>query len=140
MLHDALARLGTIPQVELLRMSSYLQTSPVGGPAGQADYLNAAAVIRTSRSPQEILAACQKIETELGRIRVERWGPRTIDIDLLLYDDVILDEPELTIPHPLMHERRFVLEPSAEIAAEMLHPILGLNIGQLLKNLDSTPR
>jgi 2-amino-4-hydroxy-6-hydroxymethyldihydropteridine diphosphokinase len=139
-LDEALDLLNHRPGIELLRRSKYIQTSPVGGPAGQEDYLNAAAVVITSLSPQELLAACQRIETELDRVRLERWGPRTIDIDLLLYDDLTVREPELMIPHPLMHERRFVLEPAAEIVDEMVHPVLGLTIAQMLKNLDSTPR
>ena len=88
---------------------------------------------------KSLLIACQKIENELGRRRIEHWGPRTIDLDLLLYDDLVLNSPELTIPHPRMAERRFVLEPAAEIAGEMRHPVVGRTIGQLLENLDSTP-
>ncbi len=137
-LDEALARLGRHPEVEVLRRSGYLQTSPVGGPAGQTDYLNAAALIRTSLSPQSLLTACKNIENELGRCRIEHWGPRTIDLDLLLYDDLELSSPELTIPHPRMIERRFVLEPAAEIADDMRHPITGRTIGQLLENLNST--
>jgi 2-amino-4-hydroxy-6-hydroxymethyldihydropteridine diphosphokinase len=139
-LDEALSRLGLIPPVELLRQSRYLQTSPVGGPPGQPDYLNAAALVRTSLSPQVLLSACQKIENDLGRIRLERWGPRTIDIDLLLIDDLVIDEPDLTIPHPCMAERQFVLEPAAEIAPEMRHPLIGCTVGQLLENLNGTPR
>ena len=138
-LDEALARLGRLPEVELLRRSRSLQTSPVGGPPRQSDYLNAAALVSTSLSPQALLIACQKIENELGRRRIEHWGPRTIDLDLLLYDDLVLNSPELTIPHPRMAERRFVLEPAAEIAGEMRHPVVGRTIGQLLENLDSTP-
>jgi 2-amino-4-hydroxy-6-hydroxymethyldihydropteridine diphosphokinase len=139
-LDEALARLGRHPQVELLRQSRYLQTPPVGGPAGQADYLNAAALVRTSMSPHALLIACQEIENELGRRREVRWGPRTIDIDLLLYDDLVLNEPDLTIPHPRMAERQFALEPAAEIAREMQHPAIGLTVGQLLENLNGTTR
>jgi 2-amino-4-hydroxy-6-hydroxymethyldihydropteridine diphosphokinase len=138
-LDEALAKLGQHPGIEVLRQSGFLRTSPVGGPAGQPDYLNAAALVRTSLAPQALLAACQKIETELGRVRLEHWGPRTIDIDLLLYDEIIVDEPNLTIPHPLMAERRFVLEPAADIAGDMVHPATGLTIERLLENLDGTP-
>jgi 2-amino-4-hydroxy-6-hydroxymethyldihydropteridine diphosphokinase len=139
-LDDALSRLAQLPEVEVLRRSSFLQTAPVGGPAGQADYLNLAALVSMSLSPRALLIACQKIESDLGRIRLERWGPRTIDIDLLLYDDLVIDEPDLTIPHPRMAERRFVLEPAAEIAREMRHPVVGCTVGQLLENLNGTLR
>ncbi len=139
-LDEALARIGRIPQTELLRHSRFLQTQPVGGPAGQADYLNAAALVRTSLSPRALLAACQEIENGLGRVRRERWGPRTIDIDLLLYDDLVLNDAELAIPHPRMAERQFVLEPAAEIAGEMIHPAFGHAIAKLLENLSGTLR
>ena len=95
-------------------------------------------LVRTSLSPQSLLTACKDIESELGRRRIEHWGPRTIDLDLLLYDDLVLNSPELTIPHPRMTERRFMLEPAAEIANDMLHPTIGRTIGDLLKNLNST--
>jgi hypothetical protein len=85
------------------------------------------------------LSACQEIENSLGRLREERWGPRTIDIDLLLYDELVLNEPDLQIPHPRMAWRRFVLEPAAEIAAEMLHPIIRRTVGRLLEHINTTP-
>jgi len=138
-LPEALARLQSRPQIELLQQSRFRQTRPIGGPAGQAKYLNAAAVVRTSLSPMELLRACQEIENDLGRRREERWGPRTLDIDLLLYDDLVLNEPELQIPHPRMAWRRFVLEPAAEIAAEMVHPVICWTVGHLLYHLNSMP-
>ena len=98
---------------------------------------------RRSSAPRfrrcELLQACQQIENDLGRRRVERWGPRTIDLDLLLYDDLMLDTPDLQLPHPRMAWRRFVLEPAAEIAADMLHPVIGWTVGRLLEHLNSTP-
>ncbi len=138
-LSDALERLKRYPGIELLRQSGFRETAPAGGPTGQDAYLNAAALVRALLSPQELLQACQEIENELGRGRGERWGPRTIDIDLLLYDYLVLNSPELQIPHPRMAWRRFVLEPAAEIAAEMIHPTIGWTIARLLEHLNTTP-
>lgn len=133
-LQMALQQLATLPQSKLLSQSSFRDTNPAGGPQ-QSVYLNAAATLETSLSPQQFLAELQRVENELGRVRTERWGPRTIDLDLLLYDQLELETPELTLPHPRMSFRRFVLEPAAEIAAEMVYPVNGWTIGKLLKNL-----
>ena len=111
----------------------------MGGPGGQPAYLNAAAVLQTSLSPQALLAELQKAEADLGRQRSEHWGPRTIDLDLLLYDNLTLADPDLVIPHPRMAWRRFVLEPAAEVAPEMLHPGTGWTIARLLEHLNQTP-
>jgi 2-amino-4-hydroxy-6-hydroxymethyldihydropteridine diphosphokinase len=132
MLCGALDRLSQHPQIKLLATSNALPTAPVGGPPGQGEFLNAAARLETSLSPDEILALLHAIEHQLGRARTVHWGPRTIDLDLLLYDDQIINTPELNVPHPLMHTRRFVLEPAAEIAAEWIHPVLKQSIADLL--------
>ena len=92
--------------------SSIYETAPIG--PDQPDYLNAVLVVDTLLGPRPLLAMCLEIERELGRERRERWGPRVIDLDILLYADAVLDTPGLTVPHPRMHERRFVLEPLAE--------------------------
>ena len=89
--------------------------------------------------PQALLAEFQKVEADLGRQRNEHWGPRTIDLDLLLYDDLTLADPDLVVPHPRMAWRRFVLEPAAEVAPEMLHPGTGWTIARLLDHLNQTP-
>jgi 2-amino-4-hydroxy-6-hydroxymethyldihydropteridine diphosphokinase len=102
-----------------MAVSSLYATAPVGR-EDQPEFLNAAVEIRTTLPPRELLTACLRIEAELGRIRTERWGPRTIDIDVLLYGDRRLAEDGLTLPHPRMQERAFVLAPLAEIAPGLL--------------------
>ena len=139
LLDEALVRLQRHPNIEVARQSRYHETLPVGGPDAQPAYLNAAAVLQTSLSPQALLAELQKTEADLGRQRIEHWGPRTIDLDLLLYDDLTLADPDLVIPHPRMAWRRFVLEPAAEVAPEMLHPGTGWTIARLLEHLNQTP-
>lgn len=139
-LRKSLELLALTPGVRLAATSTFHETKPAGGPASQEKFLNAAALLETELPPREILLVLQDVEQKLGRIRAERWGPRTIDLDLLLYDDLELDTPELTLPHPRMSFRRFVLEPAAEIAAEMVHPVCGNTIGGLLKHLDNSPR
>ena len=103
------------------RLSGVYETAPVGGPA-QGPYLNCVVEIDTGLGPHDLLAECQRVEHEAGRVRSVRWGPRTLDVDILLFDDLAIDEPGLVIPHPRMAERRFVLEPLADLAPERCPP------------------
>lgn len=112
-------------------VASLYESGPVGGPAGQGAYLNSVVRVQTSLSVHELLGLCLGAESELGRVRKERNGPRVIDIDLLLFDDAVIDEPGLTVPHPRLHTRLFVLEPLAELASMVVHPRLGLTVGEL---------
>ena len=105
-----------IEGIEVRRSSRVYETEPVGPP--QPEYLNAVLEVRTSLEPSELLAACLGVEDALGRVRRERWGPRTVDVDVLTYGDEDVDEPDLTIPHPRMHERGFVLAPLLELTAD----------------------
>ena len=136
-LRAALAEIDALPDVRLAGASETYRSKPCGGPPGQGDFLNLAAVIETKIPPLQLLKELQDIESRHGRQRVERWGPRTLDIDLLLYDDEVAETQMLTLPHPRMSFRRFVLEPAAEIAPRMLHPIIGWPIERLLLHLDA---
>lgn len=138
-IRESLRKLDAHDQIRVVRSSRLYETEPIGGPAGQAGFLNGAALVHTSLPPETLLALLLQIEAELGRTREVRWGPRPIDLDLLLYDAVVLDEPSLVLPHPRMAWRRFVLEPAAEVAPEMTHPTLGWTISRLLGHLDATP-
>ncbi len=103
---------------EVVATSGVFETEPVGGPEQDA-YLNVVVELDTGRSPRELLAVCHRLESAAGRVRAERWGPRTLDVDVLWVDGVEVADPDLVVPHPLMLERRFVVEPLAQLAPEL---------------------
>lgn len=113
-------------------VSDLIETDPVGGPDGQGQYLNAVAILRTAKTSIELLNDLLSIEKELGRVRSGlRNAPRPIDLDILLYDDLVISSPELEIPHPRMHQRQFVLDPLKQVAPDWIHPVLQMSIQDL---------
>lgn len=134
-LNVALDALRRTPDIEVPNASASHEYPAVGGPLDSPPFLNAAAELRTGLSAQQLLNRLLEIERSMGRERREKWGPRVIDLDLLLYGDKIIAQQDLHVPHPLMHERRFVLEPLAEIAPKLVHPVLQKTVAELLQSL-----
>ena len=132
---QARQHLATHPQIGLLSSSPLYRTPPVGGPQGQPDYLNAVLEIETSLSAELLLQICQQLETAAGRTRDVHWGPRTLDIDLLLFGELICTDRRLTLPHPRLHHRHFVLLPLNDLAPQLQHPLLQTTVRQLLTAL-----
>lgn len=129
---DAMTRLEASGRI--VSVSSLYETEPVDF-TDQAWFLNCAVALETPESPEELMASILRIEHQMGRRRIQRKGPRIIDIDILLFDDAVVASPALTIPHPAMHERRFVLQPLAEIAADAKDPVRKKNVQELLDAL-----
>lgn len=133
-LDDAVAKVGELPDTKVIKVATYITTKPYGG-VEQDDFLNSAMTIRTLLTPTELLDKLHDIEKEAGRERIIHWGPRTLDLDILLYDDLVMDTKDLTIPHIEMHLRDFVLKPLSEIAPWLRHPVYGKTVTQMLSDL-----
>lgn len=135
-LNEAVEKIGQIPTCTVEKVSSYLVTEPYGV-TDQPEFLNACLKMRTLLYPEELLKELNRIEKEAGRERIIHWGPRTLDLDILLYDDVVLEEDDLCIPHVEMHKRSFVLEPLAEIAPYKRHPVYGKTVREMLEEIQA---
>jgi 2-amino-4-hydroxy-6-hydroxymethyldihydropteridine diphosphokinase len=136
-LDAAVRRLRAEPGLRVVAVSGKYETAPVDCPPGSGDYLNAAVAVETDRTPHELIKLLLRIEHQFGRIRTGPNSPRTLDLDLLLYDDRVINSPELIVPHPRLHERAFVLVPLGEIAAGAVHPILRKTVRELRESVTS---
>jgi len=130
-LRVALDTLTVNPQLEITHISAIYETAPVGGPE-QAQYLNACAALQTKLSPTKLLLTMLEVENKMGRVRREHWGPRVIDLDLLIYNHIFMNTPLLQLPHPRMTERDFVLVPLANIAPDLIVPCYDQSVSLLL--------
>lgn len=129
--------LASLPDSRLVAISRWYRSTPVGGPAGQADYINGAAGLQTCLQPHALLDALQQIEQAQGRERKARWGARTLDLDILLYGDIVLTDERLSIPHPRLQERAFVLAPLTDIAPHLVLPN-GCRVASLLRQANQS--
>ncbi len=135
----AIENLRQTPGIQITKVSSLIENPAIGGPADSPPFLNGAIEIETSLGARELLVQLLTIEKKMGRVRREKWGPRSIDLDVLLYGNQVIESKVLTVPHPLMHERKFVLNPLAEIAPDAIHPRFQKSIARLLAELNNLP-
>jgi len=133
-LEAAIVMLAKTPGITVTSQSSWYRTAPIGPP--QPDYLNGCVILDVQLTPHDLLQTLLSIEKQFGRERRERWGPRTLDLDILLFDNLIIDTPTLQIPHPRMTERAFVLVPLAEIAPDWIELVSGCAIAKLVQRVD----
>ncbi|HEX8341448.1 MAG TPA: 2-amino-4-hydroxy-6-hydroxymethyldihydropteridine diphosphokinase [Tepidisphaeraceae bacterium] len=133
--YNAVQQLSLIEHTRVLRISPLIETAPVGGPAGSPPFLNGALSVETTLGAHAFWREMLAIEHRLGRERREKWEPRTVDLDLLLFGEKIISSDDLIVPHPMMHQRRFVLEPLGMVAPDAVHPALQMTISGLLDNL-----
>jgi len=142
---SAVAELRKHSEIDVIAVSGWDESEPIGGGGGRDDretqqtYLNGAIVVETELNPRDLLTELLDIERGLGRVREERWGPRSVDLDLLLYGKQLVDEPGITVPHPWMPVRKFVVDPAEVVAPEMIHPGIGWSLARLAENLRSDP-
>jgi 2-amino-4-hydroxy-6-hydroxymethyldihydropteridine diphosphokinase len=138
-LQAAISGLAVTDGVEVIAVSELYETAPVGGPDDQGAFYNAALVAETTLAAADMLALLHHLEAECDRERVVHWGPRTLDLDLLVYGDMVSDDPALELPHPRQHLRRFVLVPVCDVAPDVVHPRLGATMRKLLAALPIEP-
>jgi 2-amino-4-hydroxy-6-hydroxymethyldihydropteridine diphosphokinase len=132
--HEAIERIGASDGCRVISASAFYLTEPVGN-KNQEWYVNGVVSISTAMRARDLLNALLQVEANMGRVRTVKWGPRIIDLDILLFGQDIIDEIDLKIPHPMMHLRKFVMAPVAEIAPEIIHPVLGKTMTELLMEI-----
>lgn len=134
-INKALRSLSSKNKVKIIKVSSFYETEPQGGPPGQDMYLNGVIALKTELDPEELLKTCLKVEETLGRVRLVKNGARTIDLDILFYDDIVVNGDNLKIPHSRMYEREFVLKGLCEINPKKIHPVLKKRVSELYADL-----
>ncbi len=138
LIRKAVEGLRELPHTSVLRVSSLYDTDPVGEVV-QPPFLNAVAWLESELDARALLWNLLLIERRMGRVRTQRWGPRSIDLDLLFHGDLVLDEPDLQVPHPESHRRAFVLHPMLELDPDFVHPVTGETVRKMVKKLDPIP-